>query len=106
MKKFILASGSQRRIDFLTELGYEFTITPADIDESPKKAETPRFYVKRLAIEKAQEVAKSNNDQAILAADTVCCVGRRILGKPENKAQAFDYIKMMSGNSHRVYSAV
>lgn len=103
---FILASKSQRRIDFLTELGYKFEIKSADIDETPKKAEKPREYVKRVAIEKAQKVASENPNQDILAADTVCAVGRRLLGKPANKKQAFEYIKMMSGSSHRVYSAV
>ncbi len=106
MAKFILASKSQRRIDFLTELGYEFEIKSADIDETPKKAEKPRDYVKRVAVEKAQKVAELNPGETILAADTICAVGRRLLGKPADKAQAFEYIKMMSGASHRVYSAV
>lgn len=103
---FILASKSQRRIDFLNQLGYEFKVEVADIDETPKKTEKPRDYVKRVAIEKAKKVAERNSGENILAADTVCAVGRRLLGKPENKQQAFDYIKMMSGGSHRVYSAV
>jgi septum formation protein len=106
MTKFILASQSQRRIDFLTQLGYEFEIKPADIDETAKKAEKPRDYVKRVALEKAKKVALENPNQNILAADTVCAVGRRLLGKPTDKQQAFDYIKMLSGNSHRVYSSV
>lgn len=103
---FILASKSQRRIDFLNELNYKFEIKSADIDEIPKKAEKPRDYVKRVAIEKAEKVALENPNKNILAADTVCAVGRRLLGKPASKEQAFTYIKMMSGASHRVYSAV
>jgi len=106
MEKFILASKSQRRVDFLQELGYDFDIMSADIDESPKKSEKPRDYVKRVALEKAQKVASENSDRDILAADTICAVGRRLLGKPESKEQAFEYIKMMSGASHRVYSSV
>jgi septum formation protein len=106
MSKFILASKSQRRIDFLTQLGYSFEIKSADIDETPKKAEKPRDYVKRVALEKAAKVAQENPGVDILAADTVCAYGRRLLGKPANKEQAFEYIKMMSGSSHRVYSAV
>lgn len=106
MSKFILASKSQRRIDFLTELGYSFEIKSADIDESAKKAEKPRDYVKRVALEKALKIAQENTGVDILAADTVCAYGRRLLGKPADKAQAFEYIKMMSGSSHRVYSAV
>lgn len=106
MTKLILASKSQRRIDFLTELGYQFDIISADIDESAKKAEKPRDYVKRVAIEKAKKVALENPNRNILSADTVCAYGRRILGKPEDKKQAFEFIKMISGSSHRVYSAV
>ncbi|PPR11211.1 MAG: Maf-like protein YhdE [Proteobacteria bacterium] len=106
MTKFILASQSQRRIDFLTELGYQFDIMAADIDESAKKAERPRDYVRRVALEKAQKIASENPNRDILAADTVCAVGRRLLGKPTDKNQAFEYIKMMSGTSHRVYSSV
>lgn len=106
MSKFILASKSQRRIDFLTQLGYIFDVMAADIDESAKKTERPREYVRRVALEKAKKIALENPNRDVLSADTVCAVGRRLLGKPQDKAQAFEYIKMMSGGSHRVYSSV
>jgi septum formation protein len=106
MTKFILASGSARRKDFLTDLGYDFDVISADIDESPKKAEKPRDYVKRLAIEKALEVFKQNPKVAVLAADTVCAMGRNIFGKPENAEQAKRFLIGFAGSSHRVYSAI
>lgn len=106
MVKFILASKSPRRTQLLSELGYEFEAVSADIDETPLKAEKPRDYVKRVAVGKALKVAESRPDANIISADTVCAMGRRLLGQPADKQQAFDYIKMLSGASHRVYTCV
>ncbi len=79
-------------------------VRPADIDETPKTGELPRVYAARLAREKAAAVAVEPG--LILAADTVVGVGRRILGKPRDRAMAEAYLALLSGRRHRVTTAV
>lgn len=105
--KLILASASPRRQELLAEQHIiPDAIIPADIDETPFKGETPRPYVKRMAIEKAREVAKNNKGAYILAADTVVVMGRRILQKPENAEEAYKFLTLMSGRRHTVMGGI
>lgn len=106
MGRFILASNSERRKKFLLELGYDFDIHASEINEVAEKAEKPRDYVKRIALNKALSVKKDFPKRDILSSNTVIAVGRRIIGKAKDKNQAFDFIKLMSGRTHRVYTAV
>lgn len=105
---FVLASGSPRRLALLEQAG----ITPervetANIDETPRKGETPRDMVLRLACDKAQAVAeKTENAALILAADTVVACGRRILPKAKSVQAAQSCLKLLSGRTHRVYSGL
>jgi septum formation protein len=89
-QKLVLASGSPRRIELLQQAGIEpDRIFPADLDETPLRAEHPRSLAKRLARHKAEKAACGAARGArwagsyILAADTVVAVGRRILPKAE-----------------------
>jgi len=103
----ILASASPRRKSLLAQIGIvPDGIFPADIDEAPLKAELPRDYVTRLARSKAQAVAKSHQGSVILAADTTVACGRRILEKPENERHARQFLELLSGRAHRVYTAI
>ena len=105
--KLILASASARRRDLLKTLYVTpDEIIPADIDETPLKAELPRPYAMRVAREKAQAIAVSHKGSIILAADTVVGVGRRILPKAESEDEARDCLELMSGRAHRVFTAV
>ncbi|MEP3050482.1 MAG: nucleoside triphosphate pyrophosphatase [Erythrobacter sp.] len=102
--KLILASASPRRRDLLARIGITpDAIAPADIDETPYKAELPRDYAQRMALEKAQAVAA---DGHVLAGDTVVAVGRRILPKTETEDEARACLKLMSGRRHAVLSAI
>lgn len=104
---FILASASPRRVDLLTQAGLTPAhIIPADIDETPHKDELPKAYVMRMAHEKAQAVAANHAGQVILAADTVVTMGRRILPKAEDEAQAKQCLTRLSGRRHTVLTAV
>ena len=103
----VLASASPRRKELLQQV----RITPdlidaADIDETILAGETPRILVERLARSKAAAVAPRHQKCYILASDTVVAVGRRILGKPEDERQAIDYLKLLSGRKHSVYSGI
>ncbi len=80
-------------------------IRPADIDETPHKNELPRPYAARLAVEKAKAV-KAGADDLVLAADTVVAVGRRILGKPADVAEAAEFLMLLSGRRHRVITGM
>lgn len=112
-QKLVLASGSPRRIELLQQAGVEPTrIYPADLDETPLRAEHPRSLAKRLSRSKAEKALEGleRDDEAddcfILAADTVVAVGRRILPKAELAEEASNCLRLLSGRSHRVYTGV
>jgi septum formation protein len=103
--RLILASASPRRRELIARLGVTpDAIAPADIDETPHKAELPRDYAKRMAREKAQ--AAASDEGFVLAGDTVVAVGRRILPKAEDEATARKCLELLSGRRHRVLSAI
>ena len=102
----MLASASLRRLELLAQIGIvPDAIMPADIDETPGKAEAPRAYVARMAAEKAAAVA-AVEPGVVLAADTTVVAGRRILGKPADAAEATAFLRLLSGRRHRVLTAV
>lgn len=102
----MLASASPRRLELLAQIGVvPDAIRPADIDETPLKAEDARAYVVRVAAEKAAAVA-ANEPGVVLAADTTVVAGRRILGKPADAAEAEAFLRLLSGRRHHVLTAV
>lgn len=104
--RLILGSASPRRLDLLAQIGITpDEIRPADIDETPRRDEDARTYVRRMAAEKAEAVP-AEADDIVLAADTVVTAGRRILGKPEDVAQARAFLTLLSGRRHRVMTAI
>jgi septum formation protein len=110
----ILASASPRRLDLLQQIGIvPARVLPADIDETPQPREVPEAYVKRVAHEKLLAVLAalrgedaSPDGRFVLAADSIVAVGRRILGKPRDAAEAASFWRLYSGRRHRVYTAV
>ncbi len=111
--KFVLASGSPRRVALINQAGIEpDALRPAEIDETPLKGELPRVYANRLAYGKAKTALTGMGDDEdvygafILAADTVVAVGRRILPKPELIDEAAQCLRLLSGRNHRVYTAL
>jgi septum formation protein len=111
--KFVLASGSPRRLGLINQAGIEpDALRPADIDETPIKGELPRACANRLARLKAEaalslvSVDEELKGAYILAADTVVAVGRRILPKAELLDEASQCLRLLSGRNHRVYTGV
>jgi septum formation protein len=103
---FILGSGSPRRLELLAQIGIvPDAVRAPDIDETPMKAELPRPYCARMARDKAAVVPADAGD-IVLCADTTVAVGRRILGKPEDAAEAEKFLRLMSGRRHKVITAV
>ncbi len=112
--KIYLASASPRRAELLTQIGVRFEVLclgEFTVDESVHGREAPRTYVKRLAHAKAQAGiqamhAQARVAQAVLAADTTVCLGRLILGKPEDAADARRMLGLLSGKTHRVLTGI
>ena len=106
--RLILASASPRRAELLRSAGFTFEIDPADIDETPAAGEAPAAYTLRVAQAKADHVAARHRepDTVVLAADTEVVLGRHILGKPENPADAARMLRSLAGRVHEVLTAV
>jgi septum formation protein len=103
----ILASASPRRLQLLAQIGVvPDHVDPADIDERPQPKETPRRLALRLACAKACAAAARWPGGYVLGADTVVAVGRRVMGKAENEAQARAWLALLSGRAHRVLTGV
>lgn len=101
----ILASASPRRLALLAQIGIlPDAVRPAEVDETPLADEPPRAHALRLACAKA--AACADPAAVVLAADTTVAVGRRILGKPADAAEAAAFLRLMSGRRHRVITAV
>jgi len=104
--RLILGSASPRRRDLLAQVGiHPDEISAPEIDERPGRAEIPRVCALRLAEAKALAVP-AGLDDVVLAADTVVALGRRMLGKPEDSAEAGAFLALLSGRRHRVVTAV
>lgn len=106
MPSIILASASPRRAELLQQIGLNFSVLPADIDETPEPDETPEHYVERLAREKALAVAESSPECLVLGSDTSVVLDGRILGKPTDPADARKTLARLSGATHQVMTAV
>lgn len=118
MKNFVyLASQSPRRRQLLTQIGIQYELLLAGPEEDSEALETvmpgelPLTYVKRVtqlkldaAVSRMKQRGLSN--APILCADTTVALGRHILGKPEDAKDALRMIKMLSGQTHRVLTAV
>ncbi len=103
----MLASASPRRLDLLRQIGLEPDIVdPADIDETPTKAELPDKHALRLALAKASVVAARHPGAFVLAADTVVACGRRILPKAEDEDTARRCLELIKGRRHRVLGGI
>jgi septum formation protein len=104
--RLILGSGSPRRLELLAVLGIvPDAVRPPDIDEDPRKGELPRPYCARIAAEKVAAVEAGEED-VVLCADTTVALGRRILGKPADAAEAEAFLRALSGRRHRVFTGV
>lgn len=105
--ELVLGSASRRRLELLQQISITpDRIIPAEIDETPQRSEPPRDYVRRMALEKAQALGDHATQAAVLCADTVVVAGRRILGKPQDVAEARRFLELLSGRRHRVLTAV
>ena len=106
LPKLVLASGSPRRSEILTAVGWEFEKQVADVDESEFAGEKPEDYVQRLAKTKAETIAANHENALVLGADTIVVIDNRIVGKPKDFEDARRMLKMLSGNWHEVLTGI
>ncbi|WJW74876.1 nucleoside triphosphate pyrophosphatase [Thiohalobacter sp. IOR34] len=109
MTAIYLASASPRRRELLEQIGVEYRLIHAAIDETPRPAEAPAELVQRLALAKARAglAVKGHVDPLpVLGADTLVVLDDRVLGKPADAAAADAMLAALSGRSHEVLSAV
>jgi septum formation protein len=103
----VLASRSPRRVELLQQLVANFTVVPADIDETPHSHEDPVSYVKRLALEKARAVYMVSGAHAIvIGADTTVDLDGHIFGQPADDNDAREMLRRLSGTTHQVHTGV
>ncbi|NOY62288.1 MAG: septum formation inhibitor Maf [Gammaproteobacteria bacterium] len=105
-----LASSSPRRRQLLEQIEIPYRQMAVAVDERPQRQECAEKYVVRLAIEKARagqrQLIGQNLEGPVLGADTSVVVDQRILGKPRHREEGLAMLKLLSGRSHQVMSAV
>jgi septum formation protein len=106
VKPLILASNSPRRKDLLRQIGVDFSIDPADVDESVLPNESPEGYAVRVALEKARVSAARAGAGIVIAADTIVVLNDEILGKPVNAEDAERMLTLLSGKAHSVITGL
>ncbi|MBR5509447.1 MAG: septum formation inhibitor Maf [Lachnospiraceae bacterium] len=105
MKKIILASGSPRRKELLTQIGVRFEVQKAEGEEIITSS-VPTEVVKELSLQKAQEVAAKYDGDIVIGADTVVAAEGQILGKPRDKEDAMRMLRILQGKEHEVITGV
>jgi nucleoside triphosphate pyrophosphatase len=105
--RLILASNSPRRRELLQNAGFEFDVRPSGIEETRLPNESPEDFARRLACDKALDVARqSSPGSLVLGADTVVAINGEILEKPADAADAARMLHTLSGRRHRVITGV
>jgi septum formation protein len=108
--KLILASSSPRRAEVLRNAGFTFEIRPAPVDETRHPHESAEAYVERIAEAKARAAAaqarESGEPAIIIAADTTVLIDGHILEKPTDAADARRMLRLLSGRTHEVLTAL
>jgi septum formation protein len=103
--QLILASASPRRRELLHEARVVFVVIPSNVSEDKQPGEPPEQYARRVAREKAQDVAQRQPGAWVLGADTVVVIDGVILGKPRDAADGYRMLRLLSGRTHQVLTA-
>ena len=108
--KLVLASSSPRRAQILRDAGFDFTIQPANVDESLAPGESVEAYVARIAQAKAHAVAgralADGTPAIVIAADTVVLAGKQILAKPKDAEDARRMLRLLNATTHEVLTGL
>lgn len=106
--KIYLASKSPRRRELLAGMGIDFDILTTDVEETYDPAWSPEEIVMHLSRLKLSPIDMAQYDPKtiFITCDTIVVVNGQIIGKPKDKADAERMLKMLSGNTHTVYSGL
>ena len=104
--QLVLASASPRRRELLAAAGHSFEVLPSTVEEIQLPGEAPETFTRRVALEKACDVASRRPGACVLAADTVVVVDGCLFGKPASREDARRMLQALSGRAHRVLTAV
>ncbi len=102
----ILASASPRRAELLRNAGIAFTAKATKVLERRRRRESPRKFAERLAREKTRAVFARHPRRIVLGADTIVVIRSRVLGKPRERRDARRMLRLLSGRTHQVTTAV
>ncbi|OOF70604.1 Maf family protein [Rodentibacter caecimuris] len=110
-KTIYLASNSPRRWALLQQLGINLIRVEGEVDETPYQNEEASAYCLRIALAKnqaaqAEHSRRSLANYPIVTADTTVSIHNQILGKPKDQDEAFQMLKLLSGKTHQVFTAV
>ena len=103
--KLILASQSQRRQELFALIGLDFSIVPSDADETIGACD-PAEFVEQLSLRKAQAVKATRENCCVVGSDTIVCLNHEIIGKPQDRQDAYRILKKLSGRTHTVYTGL
>ena len=106
MKQIILASGSPRRRELLSQIGWTFEVVPSTKEEVRTCTEPDRL-VEELSYQKAMDIAgQCAEGSLVIGADTLVAFDNQVMGKPADKEQAAEMLRALSGRVHQVYTGV
>lgn len=105
-RRLILASASPRRQELLQDLSYPFDIVAADCEEYFDRFLPIASAIEQIARQKALTVWEQHPEAVVLGADTMVCYKNQMMGKPENREDAYRMLKQLSGKTHTVVSGV
>lgn len=106
MRPIVLASGSPRRRELLTQIGLEFTVVPSQKEEQLRYSD-PKEVVEDLSRQKAKDIAlQAAPGAVVIGADTVVALDGEILGKPQGPKEAAAMLTKLQGRTHQVFTGV
>jgi septum formation protein len=109
MEPIILASSSQRRSDYFRLLGLPFSCVSPDVEEIFDERESPQAVAEELALKKVKKIVETGKNDGCLwvcGADTLIAMDGKIYGKPKDRLEAGNMLRLFSGRTHEVISAV
>ena len=102
----ILASGSPRRKQLLTQIGLKFQVVPSGIIEDNNLNLPPEAFVEHWGRKKANYVASDFPENIVIGADTIVVFNGKIFGKPKDKNESYTMLQKLSGKNHEVITGV
>lgn len=107
-RTLLLASKSPRRRELLASLDMPVKIVDIEVEETLNGPVAANMVAETLAQLKSQgyEANRLKKDEVLVTADTVVVHGNKVLGKPHNEQEAYNMLRLLSGNSHYVYTGV